>query len=499
MRERVREWTLTRAMLRTSSAAESLLIGSYPASPLGRCCRSSLLWLTAVLLLAQLYLLLWVGRQQHNNGADSYQPQPNSDALLAAATAAYARLPGPNDPTRPQESVLAPPLSSSGGTVTLIPSLHSGRRNHVLLYNMRWLEAIAEAKAGGPAGELFLYATAEKALQHLQANRPDLRIEIHKANNQAELDSTLDTLLASTQATDGNESPHRLIGVYTQTYDLIRDSKPFVHAAIDPCTYRWLDFWGTPSEQNHIQHHLHQFLTPYDNGYNGLLGLIVQPPAEVAASTGESYSPRICLWGKEVKYFPRDRLNTVQHVLDHLPSHITAPTVHATIGGSIDAPAWLHNDGVQRSSEEYHSFLSRCTLLIGTGDPILGPTVFQAAAHGVHYINYAYSAPKSFWMNGRMRVKSQHDEAAALLPADRVTTVNWEGADGRTRLTEAVASVLEREEKRWKQWKADGAKGPWRRGFIHPTHELDNVTERLARNLFDASICPWHADEWAGT
>ena len=488
-------------MLRSSSAAESLLIGGSAASPLGRCCRSSLLWLTALLLLAQLYLLLWVGRQQYS--VESYQSDTNTHIVAdiqslptqPPLTHALNTAAAPSHATT--TTATSPAVSPAAlSAVSLVPSLHSTRHNHVLFYNMRWQEAIAEAKAGGPAGELFLYATAEKALLHLQANRPDLNIIVHKANNQAELDSTLATLLATTQSTGSSDSPHRLIGVYTQTYDLIRDSKPFVHPAIDPCTYRWLDFWGTPDEQNHIHHHMHQFLTPYDNQYNGLLGLIVQPPPTADSAATDVYSPRICLWGKEAKYFPRDRLNTLQHVLDHLPSHITAPTVHATIGGNMDVPAWLHNEGVQRSSEEYHNFLSRCTLLIGTGDPILGPTVFQAAAHGVHYVNYAYSSVKSFWMNGRMRVKSQHDEAVALLPPDRITTVNWEGQEGATRLTEAVATVLEREERRWKQWKAEGAKGQWRQGFIHPTHQLDNVTERLARNLFDPNICSWHADEW---
>ena len=487
-------------MLRSSTAAEALLVGGNSASPLGRCCRSSLLWLTAVLLLVQLYLLVWVGLQQHS--AEQQQQQLSHSQPLT-----HTSLPSQHSsPASSSQNVLPPPTSvpssrkpspaSASSAVSLVPSLRSSRHNHVLLYNMRWQEAIAAAKAGGPAGELFLYATVEKALQHLQANRADLNLIIHKANNEAELSSTLSALLATVQSSASSGSPHRLIGLYTQTYDLIRDNRPFEHAAINPCTYRWLDFWGTPDEQNHIHHHLHQFLTPYDNGYNGLLGLIVQPPPSVEPAAAETYKPRICLWGKEPKYFPRDRLNTLQYVVDHLPAHITAPTVHATIGGQVDAPAWLHNDGVQRSSDEYHLFLSRCTLLLGTGDPILGPTVFQAAAHGVHYINYAYNAPKSFWMNGRMRVKTQHDDAVALLPPDRVTTVSWEGQEGPARVTRAVADVLEREEKRWQQWKADGAKGQWRQGFIHPTHQLDNVTERIARNLFDPSICPWHADEW---
>ena len=474
-------------------------------SPLGRCCRSSLLWLTAVLLLAQLYLLLWLGRQQYNT--ESYQPQVDgsghttadrestpsrSPLLLPPATVA----PSPAGRSPPASRSPPPPASVVSPAVSLASSLHSTRHNHVLLYNMRWLEAIAEAKAGGPAGELFLFATAEKALLHLQANRADLHLIVHKARNQTDLDSTLAGLLAITKSSASSESPHRLIGVYTQTYDLIRDGKPFEHPAIDPCTYRWLDFWGTPHEQNHIHHHLHQFLTPYDNGYNGLLGLIVQPPPHIDSVTADSYSPRICLWGKEGKYFPHDRLDKLHHVINHLPSHLTPPTVHATIGGGFDAPAWLHNGGVQRSSDDYHRFLSRCTLLLGTGDPILGPTVFQAAAHGVHYVNFAYRDVKTYWMNGRMRVKSQHDEAVALLPADRITSVHWEGHDGASRLTEAVVGVLEREEERWRAWKANGAKGEWRRGFIHPTHQLDNVTERLARNLFDPDICSWHADEW---
>ena len=493
-------------MLRSSSTAEALLIGGNSASPLGRCCRSSLLWLTAVLLLAQLYLLLWLGRQQHS--ADSLQQQPNRDSRTATATASSIVASEPQPPPLPglntrtqnehdQPAKLALPTTVPlAASVSLVRSLRSTRINHVLLYNGRWLEAIAAAKAGGPAGELFLYATAEKALLRLQTQRPDLSLVLHKANNRAELDDTLATLLASAQSSADTSSPHRLIGVYTQTYDLISDGKPFEHAAISPCTYRWLDFWGTPAEQNHIHHHLHQFLTPYDNGYNGLLGLIVQPPAANSHAATDVYAPRICLWGKEAKYFRKDRLDALQYVLEHLPAHLTAPTAHATIGGGAQWPHWLHNAGVQRGSDEYHAFLDRCTLLVGTGDPILGPTVFQAAAHGVHYINYEYSSVQTYWMNGRMRVHSQHDEAVALLPKDRVTTVNWEGHDGAAQLTKAVAGALEREEKRWKQWKADGARGAWRQGFIHPTHELNNVTERLARNLFDATICPWHADEW---
>ena len=55
-------------------------------------------------------------------------------------------------------------------------------------------------------------------------------------------------------------------------------------------------------------------------------------------------------------------------------------------------PSFVDNHGVQSSSGSFHSYLSSCTLLLGMGDPILGPTVFQAMAAGVVYVNYQYVA-----------------------------------------------------------------------------------------------------------
>ena len=314
--------------------------------------------------------------------------------------------------------------------------------------------------------------------------------------------ATLATLLATTQSTASTDSPHRLIGVYTQTYDLIRDSKPFVHAAIDPCTYRWLDFWGTPEEQNHIHHNLQQFITPYDNGYNGLLGLIVQPPTTTTQPQPPRtyYSPRICLWGKEVKYFPRDRLDALQYVLDHLPvTHHCKPTVHATIGGNMQRLPCLVAQRGRAAQQRGVSPLPRPLHSADRdGRPHPRPDSIPSGRtrRALHQLRVQRQS-KTFWMNGRMRVKSQHDEAVTLLPPDRVTTVNWEGKNGAARLTEAVAKVC------WRQRRRDGSSGRWTgrrvrggKGFIHPTHQLDNVTERLARNLFDPKICPWHADEW---
>jgi len=149
----------------------------------------------------------------------------------------------------------------------------------------------------------------------------------------------------------------------------------------------------------------------------------------------------------------------------------------------------------QSSSSSFHSYLDSCTLLIGMGDPILGPTVFQAAAHGAVYVNYAYSSPKKFWMNGRMLVRTQHDEAVRLMEAyrqeERVRTVQWEGPGGVERLTEAVGEELSRAEKKWQKWKEEGGEGQWKEGFIAPVHLLANVSERVRENLFDADICTW--------
>ena len=465
-----------------------------------RCSRYALYWLGALIIFSQ--LLYWRLLTDARHPLSTLLNSPASSALSDDLTPSPAA--SPSASTRPSSPLSSPTAASPFHSPSEPHPAESPFENHVFVYQKRWREAIAEAKAGGPAGELFLFDTAERALRHLQLTQPHLRLHVHKLQNRTELETALAEVqrLRTSALSSPSERPHRLLGLYTQTFDLIEEGGGvYAHAAIDPCVYRWLDFWGTPPEQNGIRHHLRQFLTPYDYSYNMHLGFIVDPPPPPSTPAAEAaYEPRICLWGKVAKYFPADRFAALSHVLDHLPPSITRPTVHATIAPPVPAaPAWLVNHGVQSSSAAFHAYLDACTLLVGMGDPVLGPTVFQAIAHGVVYVNYRYSQPKKFWMNGRMMHSSQHDESVRMMAAAGqshwVRSAMWEGQGGAEVLTQAVAEELGTAEERWKEWKKGGEKGHWKEGFTLPVHALDSVSERVRDNLFDPDICPWLAHD----
>ena len=429
---------------------------SAPSSWTSRVGRSTLWWLGALIILSQLWYWKIVHDAQQSpqpladeRAAQEINPRriPDDREALSSRAAAPAIAPQLVVPPAVAEVITLPTAAVATTAEVFLPPLPPARsllpdaryENHVFVYQQRWREAVQDARNGGPAGELFLYETALRALLFLQQQQPNLRLRVHKLHNRTELERALDDVqrLAAAASESPSTLPHRVLGVYTQTFDLVAEGGAvFSHALIRPCAYRWLDFWGTPEEQNGIKQHLRQFLTPYDFGYNAHLGFVVEPPPLPGPDLDDAvYAPRLCLWGKAAKYFPPDRFTSLQYALDHLPSTLTKPTVHAAIAQPVSPPAWVVNHGVQASPPAFHAYLSSCTVLVGMGDPILGPTVFQAIAHGAVYLNYAYSAAKRFWMNGRMQLRSQHDEAEKMMRAQGkqqwVRTVQWEGRGGR--------------------------------------------------------------------
>lgn len=306
----------------------------------------------------------------------------------------------------------------------------------VMVFMNGYGKAVGKAGKGGPMGELVLYHSILAALESLD--------ELVGAGNVV-------------LATSKNEVVEALKELPWEAYDVVfTDQYSFsvledlglFNLEADKCKYRFVDFWGTPPNQNSVCFHLHQYLTPYQNewnqriGYdatasgstpkivNDILGLPPQPDSENikdVMTLSELYAaipvlePRIkaanatkfaIVWGKETKYFaPYKTMLERAAATEGLA--LVATVEERSLRGRV--PSSVIPLGLL-GKREWRSLLAHAQFVLGLSHPVLGPTVFDAVSVGTPFLNPTFRSPFQLPDNTKWALKSQHPVAADLAP-----------------------------------------------------------------------------------
>jgi hypothetical protein len=163
---------------------------------------------------------------------------------------------------------------------------------------------------------------------------------------------------------------------------------------------------GIPAERH---------LTPYPEAGHGFLGFFLSDDRGPVADTAElkkrlvdnwtDKAPQVLIWGKEPRYFDeRARKVIVALVADGI-------RVVATVDRGRGFDAELHRLGVVNKGHldgpAFRILLRESRVLLGLGDPVLGPTPVEALLAGCSYVDPTFPDERVI-ENGRTQVASQH-------------------------------------------------------------------------------------------
>lgn len=201
-----------------------------------------------------------------------------------------------------------------------------------------------------------------------------------------------------------------------------------------------IDFWGTPIQQARRGTVEAQYLVPYPNGINTFLGFRSQNN-EFRSNPPSSKEPSALVWGKDLKYFTREAQRMLRAVVQEAGNELSViyTTVQSKGGKSgvdgLNLPK-VKNLGML-NAEQYQSLLSKVSVVIGLGDPVLGPTALDALEHGCALVQLQFSPPKVVKsVNPRLPWHTQHDAANRFAGAPWVTSTSFD------RYPEAVKAAL---------------------------------------------------------
>ncbi|KNC52336.1 uncharacterized protein AMSG_08305 [Thecamonas trahens ATCC 50062] len=304
----------------------------------------------------------------------------------------------------------------------------------VLVYKHEYENSLIKAEEGGPMGELALFHSLLDAL-----HTSDLVADggVFLASSPASLDAVL------------VDTPFDAFDViFTDQYSFaVLESAGLFHLDLDRCRYRFVDFWGTPPNQNSVCFHLRQYLTPYANEWNAPMfydatvsGARTTDSAAKLVSQEDidrelaDLPPRFALiYGKDAKYFATAR-NAIASVARKIPLVSTARNARGRLPpgvitlGVVSKPAW-------------RALLARASFVLGMGHPVIGPTVFDAWSVGTPFINPTFAKPFQLADNTRWALASQHPPAVDLAPPGYIHTLDINNA---ATLANAVDTILAR-------------------------------------------------------
>lgn len=211
-----------------------------------------------------------------------------------------------------------------------------------------------------------------------------------------------------------------------------------------------IDYWGTPQAQARRGTVEKQYLVPHPNGFNTFLGYRVQDDS-FRANPPRLKERIVLIWGKERKYFTSEVKQMLRAVIAENGDNLTAIyTTIRTMGskgrkGSEDEdlgyPTKVRHLGLL-SAQEYGDLLSRAAIVMGLGDPVLGPTAMDALEHGCALVQLKFPHPKIIRsVNPRLPWRTQHDAAEDLLGSPWVSSTTFD------RYPDAVKAALALQER----------------------------------------------------
>lgn len=145
-----------------------------------------------------------------------------------------------------------------------------------------------------------------------------------------------------------------------------------------------------------------RFLTAFGSPWNTFLGYMIDDNSHGRALETIPKKVQGVVWGKDPKHFEK-KIGMLQSLLNEIPS--------LTLVSTSTKPLFKHNRMVWKghlSSEGWLSLLAESKVLIGLGDPLLGPSAIDAIRLGCVYMNPTYTPQYT-----KKGYSSQHPYAAA--------------------------------------------------------------------------------------
>ena len=310
--------------------------------------------------------------------------------------------PPPPPPPPPQRALRAAATSiPPAATVSIPPAAAAAsrrRRREVVVYR----RPNVAHKTGGPAGEEVLFRSLITGLRNCDD------VELTVSEDASAIAGILRTLGA------------RLHMLFIDQYALDdvlpmrRSDMPLWRATI-ACRLRLLDYWGTPAKQNWWSLHMHQFLVPFENGYNFRLGFYVAPLPPPRTER----KPQGVIWGKEQKYFV-PHIDALRKLSETVQLVATVDASRMLSGGGDSHMRDLFASSIRNvghlSQEGWRNLLQESAFVLGLGDPVIGPTPIEGLAAGCAYLNPVYPSPRQLGQNADVRLRTQHDPLADVGP-----------------------------------------------------------------------------------
>ncbi|KAL0484433.1 alpha-mannosylglycoprotein 6-beta-N-acetylglucosaminyltransferase MGAT5 [Acrasis kona] len=307
-------------------------------------------------------------------------------------------------------------------------------------------------KIGGPLGEFYLFQSLIAALKTIKG------LNVVVASNAEEVEAAF-------------KEHYPFWRVYTE----LAYATEQVRALVDKekCSFRFIDFWGVSNAGNDrvAQSPLKHVFTPYNNSYNFFLGYITnQVPTSLIPKWKlgqESYPEKIQLlvWGKEWRYFTNvpNVFDLFKKIKDRFNADIVT-TIRDAEGKS--EPDFIKSYGIV-DKHGWSKLLAESTLIMGLGDPVIGPTVFEAVGAGCIYLDPIKDPPQILHMNPEMQLTSQHHYANETLGGEPY--VYQIKIDDHNQVLEAIERALKNRHKV--------------RPFIPEDYKIESVAKRLRDEL----------------
>jgi len=177
-----------------------------------------------------------------------------------------------------------------------------------------------------------------------------------------------------------------------------------------------VDFWGTPAAQARRGSAPADYIVPYPypcgNTWIGFRSEDAAFRSRPPAAKGRT----VVVMGKEAKYFTAAAAGALAAVAA-LPgvSEVVA-TVVAGGAASARLPRTVRNAGLLDAAA-YAALLGDAAVVVGLGDPVLGPAALDALEHGAALVLLRYPTPRAEkYVNPRLPWRTQHDFADAIGP-----------------------------------------------------------------------------------
>lgn len=280
-------------------------------------------------------------------------------------------------------------FQSSHPQVALPKGAAQATRRHVLLFPglIPFLQMTGEGNSA--KGELVQWSDLISALTRLG----------HKV-------TVVISAAAFEQALQAATPPDRIFTDYVGVTHFVRRGANVVSRFLEQhkCRFRILDIYGTyprfneavtPPAGSGVSTEFcclrlpsaRQYLTwippTLPDPVNTFLGFTV-PIRQDIVETTRKVAGRAYVWGKENKYW---RAAGVEAFLQEFVQ--AGYELHGTASGSLPPALHAINHGAL-GHEAYLQLLASAELIIGLGDPVIGPTPIEAMAYGCVYVNIKY-------------------------------------------------------------------------------------------------------------